>query len=220
VTGFRSNYTYGVDSVRWHFDDPASGLGNTSARLHPSHVFSKPATYRVTFLAYRAGLADTSTKAVTIKPLPVVALGRDTTLCARNELRLEVDVPQASYRWNDGSTQPSLVVREPGVYSVAVTRDGCTFTDSVRVDFALCPVKIPNVFTPNADGYNDTFGVEGLVIGQWRLEVYDRWGNVKYTNPAYRNEWDGGDMANGTYFYLLTDPQLGMRYKGWVQLLR
>jgi PKD repeat protein len=176
VTQFHSSYTYGVDSVRWHFNDPISGPVNTSSQFHPTHVYSKPGTYQVTFLAYRAGLADTSIKAVTIKPLPVVALGRDTTLCARNELSLQMDVPQASYRWSDGSTQAFVVIREPGVYWVAVTRDGCTFTDSVKVDFAVCPVKIPNVFTPNADGYNDTFVVEGLVFGQWRLEVYDRWG--------------------------------------------
>jgi gliding motility-associated-like protein len=219
-TRFRPSYTYGVDSVRWHFNDPTSGSGNTSARFDPTHVFRKPGTYQVIFSAYREGLAATSVQAVTIKPLPVAELGRDTTLCARNELVLEVNVPQATYRWSDGSTQAFLAVREPGVYRVAITRDGCTFTDSVAVDFAICPVRVPNVFTPNADGYNDTFVVEGLVSGKWRLMVYDRWGREIYTNRAYRNEWDGRGMAGGTYFYLLTDPHLGRHYKGWVQLLR
>ncbi len=76
------------------------------------------------------------------------------------------------------------------------------------------------MFTPNEDGYNDTFVVEGLVFGRWRLEVYDRWGKVKYVNPTYRNEWNGSDLAGGMYFYLLTDAQLNVRYKGWVHLLR
>ncbi len=92
-TQFRSSYTYGVDSVRWQFGDPATGASNTSALFHPTHLFSKPGRYQVTFLAYRSGLADTVTKEVTIKPLPVVELGRDTLLCARNELLLQVDVP-------------------------------------------------------------------------------------------------------------------------------
>lgn len=73
---------------------------------------------------------------------------------------------------------------------------------------------LPNqIFTPNNDGQNDTFYIEGIdLYPENRLTVYNRWGNVVYQKSGYLNEWDGysnmkkvGNAALpvGTYFYVL-----------------
>ena len=50
---------------------------------------------------------------------------------------------------------------------------------------------IPNAFTPNGDGANDTFGVRGIFVDQFSLTVFNRWGEAIFhaTDPA--NGWDG-----------------------------
>ena len=66
-------------------------------------------------------------------------LGADTTLCGRQStLTLDATTPGATeYRWNDGSTQPTRLVTRPGLYSVSAVTACKTFTDSIKVDYAL-----------------------------------------------------------------------------------
>ncbi|GAB3774648.1 hypothetical protein GCM10028818_17730 [Spirosoma horti] len=66
-------------------------------------------------------------------------LGKDTTLCGRKStLLLDATTPGASdYRWNDGSTKPTLQVTKPGKYSVTAVTDCKKLTDSITVDYAL-----------------------------------------------------------------------------------
>lgn len=72
-------------------------------------------------------------------PLPVFDLGPDLQPC-RDELpRLLVDVPGASYSWQDGSTFPGLEVAANGIYWVDVNLNGCIARDSVAVDYVLIP---------------------------------------------------------------------------------
>ncbi|TDQ76743.1 DUF7507 domain-containing protein, partial [Sphingobacterium yanglingense] len=72
------------------------------------------------------------------------------------------------------------------------------------VGIAKMPFFIPNVFTPNDDGTNDTFEIEGIE-GFDRIEVtiLNRWGNEVYRNSNYKNEWTGHGLNEGTYFYIV-----------------
>ncbi len=93
----------GIDSVRWDFGDPGSGAQNTSTEISPTHVFANLGTFTVTLIAYRAGVADTTTQAITIVtpiaynfPEPT-----DTTLCEGQSLVLTGPVVAgATYEWS------------------------------------------------------------------------------------------------------------------------
>ncbi|WP_343704306.1 gliding motility-associated C-terminal domain-containing protein [Chitinophaga sp.] len=85
-------------------------------------------------------------------------------------------------------------------------------------------LKIPNVITPNGDGYNDRFVIKGIeLFRQNRLTIINRWGNHVYEQQNYANTWDGNGLLEGTYFYILelTDAQ-GRKhnYKGYLMLAR
>lgn len=85
-------------------------------------------------------------------------------------------------------------------------------------------LRIPNVFTPNGDGVNETWKIERLqeFFPSNQLLVFDRMGKVVYSVENYQNDWGGAGLARGTYFYELqgTDSQ-GSTYQfsGFVTII-
>lgn len=86
------------------------------------------------------------------------------------------------------------------------------------------PLLIPNVFTPNGDGINDTFHLSPLhLYPNTQLRIVDRWGKEVFSDNDYSNNWRGQGNHNqilpdGTYFYHLLNASYNR--KGWVQILR
>jgi gliding motility-associated-like protein len=82
---------------------------------------------------------------------------------------------------------------------------------------SVIPVIIPNVFTPNEDGINDTFSIQNLPPNSV-LKIYNRWGFVVHESTDYHNDWNGTTaggqkVSDGTYFIYLQTPD-GTRYSG------
>ncbi|MXV53266.1 DUF11 domain-containing protein [Pedobacter sp. HMF7647] len=95
--------------------------------------------------------------------------------------------------------------------------------NSSTVQKEISGMFIPNVITPNGDNRNDRFVVKGVDPTQgMAIRIYNRWGNEVYHQDNYKNDWDGSQLNEGTYFYLLTigTGQNAKVYKGWIQLLR
>ena len=133
----------------------------------------------------------------------------------------------SSYFWNFGdllaigSTNTSTLTNPNHFYSVvgsyavnlvATSINGCTDTARVIVeitpDFAL---YIPNTFTPDGNGMNDVFQPLGVGIDEenYRMDIYDRWGENIFTSNAFRKGWDGTVKGGskiaeqGVYIYKL-----------------
>ena len=92
------------------------------------------------------------------------------------------------------------------------------------VDWSL-PVhfSIPNLFTPNNDGVNDFFVIEGLEnYSSPKLVVRDKNNRVVYQNDAYKNTWSGEDCPEGVYSYELTFVYNGIESQatGKVRIMR
>ena len=80
---------------------------------------------------------------------------------------------------------------------------GCTDTISRKYQISNS-VAVPNSFTPNGDGYNDFFVVKGLgAFPSSSMAIFNRWGSEIYSVANYLNDWNGGDLPDGTYFYVL-----------------
>lgn len=95
-----------------------------------------------------------------------------------------------------------------------------TSTDSK----SIAGIIIPNVFTPNGDGLNDTFEIPGLELYEANeLTIVNRWGGTVYDKKSYKNDWTATGLNEGTYFYLLkvkTSANKWEIYKGYVTILR
>ena len=80
-----------------------------------------------------------------------------------------------------------------------------------------------NVFTPNNDGQNDYFVFKNLdKFPENELVIYNRWGNEVYTQENYDNSWDGSNLSEGTYFWMMKVKVCGEyeKIKGYVTILR
>jgi gliding motility-associated-like protein len=120
------------------------------------------------------------------------------------------------------SVNPSV----PGVnYYLVMVTDACGLMsfDTVRVEVLLdCDLDVPNVFTPNADGYNDFFTIDANGISKFSIVIYNRWGSVVFKSEDINNSWDGNNVTDGTYFYIIHAESInGKEYnpKGFVQRL-
>lgn len=121
-----------------------------------------------------------------------------------------------SWAWdfNDGVTSvnqnPYHTYSDLGTYNVmmvATSPDGC-------LDTAYTPINVveglivPNVFTPNGDGFNDVFKIRNSAVSEFTFRVFNRWGTQIYETTAPEIAWDGKTQAGspapgGTYFYTL-----------------
>ncbi|MEX2235430.1 MAG: gliding motility-associated C-terminal domain-containing protein [Cyclobacteriaceae bacterium] len=77
------------------------------------------------------------------------------------------------------------------------------------------PVKIPNIITPNGDGFNQYFHISKIQLYKnSELTVMDRWGKEVFRTTNYQNDWDGEGVSSGVYFYVLDLKKDNKVYKG------
>ncbi|MEL6925558.1 MAG: gliding motility-associated C-terminal domain-containing protein, partial [Bacteroidota bacterium] len=136
-----------------------------------------------------------ATTYVEVHPTPAPDLGPDTVVCTEHTNVITTLVPGefASYRWQDGSRNASYDVQQEGQFTVTVADQfGCEGITSVQLR-EQCPTQIfvPNAFSPNDDGYNDTFGPLGHNIISLRMRVYNRWGALLFESSNPELHWDG-----------------------------
>ena len=152
---------------------------------------------------------------------PEVSLGNDTLIPAGSVIQLSPDTTYSTYLWSTGSTEPSIEVDEAGIYSLTITNEyGCKSTDEIEVTM---DIGIPNFFTPNADGYNDTWQIPFLDSEpDAEIWIYDRFGNLIISYKAGEDEWNGTLNSKllpvGTYWYIIKAPGIKKPYKGPVTI--
>ena len=183
---------------------------------NPVRTIQQPGTYFIT--ASRGECSVTDTLRVRREVNPV--LPPDTLLCRGEALRLSASVAQKKYEWSTGSTDSTITVTEPGTYRLRVPSANCQLSDAITVSFADCPGLVPNTITPNGDGKNDTFRIDNTDLTAWKIDIYNRWGKLIYTAYPYHNEWDGGNLPGGVYYYELSSVALKRSLKGYINLIR
>jgi gliding motility-associated-like protein len=93
-------------------------------------------------------------------------------------------------------------------YRVVAYKSGQPSVFSVSNEVEIIPATslyIPNTFTPNGDGMNDTFGVAGEAIKDFQMQIFNRWGQLIYETDNANDRWDGTHNGQkvqmGTYVY-------------------
>ena len=112
--------------------------------------------------------------------------------------------------WNTGVDAAYILVGSAGLYEA--TADGRCLNVSgsafVEADTCTTLLEMPNVFTPNGDGHNDTF--RPIAIGEptsFSMEIRNRWGQLVFRSQSVGTGWDGraqgSPVPDGTYFWVV-----------------
>jgi gliding motility-associated-like protein len=148
--------------------------------------------------------------------------------------------PDAAFQWDlgDGTAFTGAttdhVYTDPGIYTVVMTAtaNGCSDSDTLLVvvnsPVVVSDIFVPNVFSPNGDGQNDTWGVRSVGLSSLDAQIFNRWGQQVAQLRAPDQSWDGrtdaGELTpSGTYYFVL-EAQGGdgrsYRFTGSLTLLR
>ena len=217
---------------KWFFGTAAN---NTSNQEDPSFLYSGPGKYIVTLMLQSApGCIIQTSDTVLVNPLPVVNAGPDKYILSGSSVILgPVDSDDdISYLWNsslyldrDTSLNPICSPLTNQTYTLtATTKAGCTRTDTMNV-FILSPINIPNAFSPNGDGINDTWKVKYLEnYPGATVDIFDRLGQPVYHSEGYNQEWDGTlnrkPLPFGTYYYIINPKNNMPAFSGSVTIIR
>lgn len=174
------------------------------------------------------GRTTSDSVTITITDAPLIQLSTEDFIieCQPDSMLLTAaasgGVGQLTLTWSTGDQGPTTYVtmQIPGTYTVTATDEcGRSVTDQAIITVE-CDVVIPNVITPNGDGYNDKFAIEGITYSSNTVMIFNRWGQKVYEVSNYRNQWDGGDLPDGTYYYEVVLTRNDRHYTGSLTILR
>jgi gliding motility-associated-like protein len=132
------------------------------------------------------------------------------------------------YSVNGSSSSGSEEDLGPGEFIVTVTDDnGCKASQTVVLTESRNPcVEIPNWFSPDGNGQNETWVIPGFEFGSYQLFVVNVWGQKVYeTRSENYIPWDGtfkGEpLPNGDYYYVVSSSDSSEpTFTGYVTILR
>jgi gliding motility-associated-like protein len=203
-----TNTAAGSGSCSWNF-----GNGNTSNSCAPNHCFNTQGTYSISLtLSDNNGCTNSSSAFVTVFPVPhadFAATPQPTTILDNTIHFYDLSTGAMINTWNwslgNGTLSvvqnPTTLYADTGTYQVellVISNHGCRDSTikyvKIDPDYSL---YVPNAFSPNSDGTNDVFYAKGEGVRDFRMYIFDRWGNqVFYSDDLYRG-WDGRFMAKG-----------------------
>jgi gliding motility-associated-like protein len=95
-------------------------------------------------------------------------------------------------------------VRAFDVWLKYTTDDECIDSVTMNVDVGRVMLTVPNVFTPNGDQYNELFAIDSLEnYMSNEIKIFNRYGKKVFSKKNYAGDWDGENLRDGVYFYVL-----------------
>jgi gliding motility-associated-like protein len=141
-------------------------------------------------------------------------------------LRLRANEGFAYYTWNGiKGSYNYLDVTEAGQYALEVEdAKGCKAHANYIV-VSRCEILAPNAFSPNGDGINDRWVVEGLNDDpEARILIYNRYGTLVYETTGKQTYWDGKSkdhaVSAGIYYYVIFAKNSANPLKGSITLIK
>jgi gliding motility-associated-like protein len=189
-------------TFKWYDNSTANSLMVTKSNIYTAEANNSGCIFRDTIK-------------VTFSTPPQYSLGRDTSICRYDTVTLHINVPNSNISWYNQSKKNVLSITEEGTYwADVVSKEGCTFRDSIKVLVETCiPFKpyVPNVFSPNDDGVNDDvkpfFQNEFQITDNYLFQIYNRWGECVFTTTDKTAAWDGRcrnqSIDNGVFVYMV-----------------
>jgi gliding motility-associated-like protein len=220
---------------RWNFN-------NTLITSTPpvNYAFTNAGTYAVSLMVKNnsgCGSPVTSQN-ITIHANPSISAGADKIINLGTSVILDAFINNASnydLRWSPPVTlsNPNILspVASPTIatqYFITATDKQffCSSTDDVTVK-VISKLEVPNAFSPNGDGINDTWKIKGIELyPDATVTIFNRYGQMvfsaqrNYSNNPWSGTMNSKDLPVGTYYYIINQSQDSEQLAGYVMLLR
>lgn len=206
-----------ITAWNWSFGD-----GNNSTQQNPSHTYAA-GVYDITLeVTTNKGCKASFTIPQLInvylsptayfEPIPPIVPINNASIFFQ-----DMSTNPNVWQWNFGdygspnntSTQqnPTHIYSDEGTYTVwlvVTSIQGCKDSISKEVSVVIDSITVPNIITPNGDGFNDYLFIENIEkVKSSTLLIYNRWGKKIYERNNYDNSWNGEGHSDGTYFWVL-----------------
>lgn len=204
------------------------GNGQTSNEQNPSTTYYDEGAYPITLnISTSAGCARdlslTLFDLIEVHPNPTAGFSvtpEVTDICNSTVQFFDESELAVNYYYffddstfNSNESNPTHLYYFGGTHrptQVVITEFGCT--DSTSRELFIEPFSLfaPNTFTPDGNQFNNNFlPVVNLHVEEWKMEIFNRWGEIVYTSNDINIGWDGtnkeGAMSqDGTYVWKVT----------------
>lgn len=147
----------------------------------------------------------------------LVDAGPDHTINKGESVQLQGSTTEIGIVWNpsDHMSNPTVInpivtPQETTTYFLTVDNGICSVTDETTV-FVKSGLEIPNTFSPNGDGINDTWEILGIEdFPDCDIQVFSRWGQLVFQTTGYskNKRWNGTsksgkELSAGVYYYVI-----------------
>ncbi len=224
-----------VPISRWVWD---LGKGQTSAIQNPVRSYRDSGNFMATLHVYSTAgcVSDTAGISMTLYPLPVLIMDTSrATILEGGQLKLKPKFIYGSditYKWtpplylsSDTAFSPVSKPTDDIRYTFTVTGiGGCSVSDTIFIKVLKSP-EIPNAFSPNGDGINDTWNIKYLESYPGAtVDVFNRYGQIVFRSFGYSRPWDGTTQGKllpiGTYYYIINPKNGKPIYTGSITIIR
>lgn len=220
--------------VKWNWD--LSG-GSVSSLQNPTRRFTDSGNFNISLYIYNQQncISDTMIKQVVVYPYPKLTMGPNLFMLQGGIVvikpvyiygnGLQYLWTPTSYLSSDTARYPTATPPDDITYKLTLTGlGGCAVSDTVFIKVLKEPL-IPNAFSPNGDGINDTWVIKYLESYPGAtVDIYNRYGQNVFHSEGYSVNWDGTlkgqPLPIGTYYYIV-DPKNGrQKMQGSVTIIR
>lgn len=226
-----TNYTGSIQAWKWDLAE-----GYTATTQNTTRAFADSGTYQISlYITDAKGCnSDTAVQNVIVDPYPHLSLPHNIfVLQGGNTVISPVFYANApvfswapsTYLSSADSAYPVTTPEADITYTLTLTGQGnCSVSDYTFVKVLLTPV-IPNVFSPNGDGINDTWIIQYLdSYPNCIVEVFDRGGQPVFRSTGYKTPWNGTyngtPLPIGTYYYIINPKNKRAVMSGSVTIIR
>jgi gliding motility-associated-like protein len=206
--------TYNTGTVKW-----STGQNNDQITVRNSGTYTASVTTA-------AGCSVAQAIDVTFFPNPILNIP-NAGVCVPSHKTATLTAPQdlVSYTWNGQSGTNTYTVDHPQTVTLTVTdANGCQATQQIQINDECPDVRIPNAFTPNGDGINDTWDIIGLEYDPTAMvRIFTRYGQQVFQSKGYGTAWNGEYQGKklpvGAYYYIINTKNGTQTYSGEVTII-
>ena len=224
-------------SVFQWFRNGIALAGQTDTILTFTKENLQTGNYQIQLLTSSDCLLSPAFSVTDLPPLAIIRTNSDSIVVVGNAVAL-VDSSKASssriWTFCDGTEESgakvTLVLADTGQCCVRLVALQSTCSDTAIRCFNVVPkpvIFIPNLFTPNKDGLNDAFRIEGNGLKSLECSIFNRWGQKVHHWKGIDGFWDGsttnGELISGSYFFLIRYSDIENKEvtsQGWVDMIK